>query len=323
MGKHVIRQTPRTMPSAARAAQAMAGLEPAAVVVAGSRATTAAQNREPGVQHTEYRLATGTVEALAGRHVVIFAHGYNVTTDDAMTHSGQFFQRLRTALERDRRSLERYGFVAFTWPGDTGTVYFDAAQDFAQHSGVALFNLLAALQGHQPASVTLFSHSLGAHVLLRALAILGQRGWTKRITLRADSCILLGAAVEDDVFERPHRGEEYHFPESAFGMRSLHIVASRDDEVLTGAFRINEADRALGATGPERMDALVSLRARVRELLGPEPEHDFRFELHDFSRRSATIFDPALRVSNHGDYASRPSQFNYYVNFVPRDPPTE
>jgi esterase/lipase superfamily enzyme len=301
------------MPARAHIDQAYAGLAHTPLVV-GCRGTNA-ENRQPGAAHTQHRYASGRAADFANQNVIFFIHGYNTPPDEALASSARFFRALQAAIVRDGGAAETCTYALFTWPGDTGTVYFNDAQEYAQFSGVALFNLLLEIETQNPRSVSIVAHSLGAHVPLRALAVLGQRIWMQRSKLRVESLLLLGAAVEDDVFERPGRTEEYHFPESAFGMRKLHIVASRDDEVLAGPFLISEQDRALGYSGPPSMSPLVSLRERVRELLAQN--EDFAFELHDFSQRSPTIFNSDLWVKNHGDYWARPSQLDYYVNFIP------
>ena len=312
MGQHVRRQTPTTMPTAARIAQVYGDL-PQHPLVVGCRGS-ASENREPGIAHTRHRFATGAPSDFANQNVILFIHGYNTPPEQALISSRDFFAKLHAAIVRDGGAPASCTYVLFTWPGDTGTVYFNDGQEYAHFSGVALYNLLIEMEPHNPRSVSVFAHSLGAHVALRAIAVLGQRLWTGRSRLRVQALLLLGAAVEDDVFARPDRTEEYHFPESAFGMRTLHMVASRDDVVLGGPFLINEQDRALGYSGPPTMEPLVSLRQRVREVLNGD--EDFAFELHDFSSRSPTIFDPALWVRNHGDYWERPSQLDYYVNFI-------
>lgn len=313
MGKHLIRQTPKVMPTPAQLAAANAGLaKPFAL--AGCRGETASQNKDPdfGVHGTP-RAVGETLDALRarlqGRELHVFVHGYNLTAQESLRTGHDFFARLQAAFVREGVDTGTLDYLLFTWPGDTGTVHFDVAQDYAQHSGVALFQLLYGL-GVRHVSVT--THSLGAHVALRAAAILGERGFHGRPTNRIDRALLLGASVEDDVFERPQRHEEYHFPEAAFGIRQLHISASRTDEVLAGPFRVNESDAALGMSGPESMVPLQSLARRVRDLSGGR--EDFTFELHDFSPSSATIMNPALHVRSHGDYWRRPEQLDYYVD---------
>ncbi len=119
---------------------------------------------------------------------------------------------------------------------------------------------------HLPASISIVAHSLGAHVVLRALSILGERYYHQKSALQVDRALLLAPAVEDDAFERATTKAEYHFPDAAFGVDTLHIGISRSDDVLGGAFRINEKDSALGYGGPESMSQLVSLSRRVSEI---------------------------------------------------------
>ena len=124
--------------------------------------------------------------------------------------------------------------------------------------------------------------------------------------------LLLAPAVENDVFQRPAFADRYHFPESAFGMRHLHIFASRADNVLKVAFATSEFDRALGFAGPESMRPLKSLSNRVQDLLADR----FTFQIHDFSPQSATIINEELHAHAHSDYWERQPQADYYANFV-------
>lgn len=310
MGKHVARQTPRQMPSAAKVAQYNAGLAQG-FLVAGCRGETNAQNKQPDFAvHGSHRFVSGNLEDLAGMHTIVFVHGYNLTADESLGQARDFFGKLHAALVRDGADPTRIRYLLFTWPGDTGTVHFNDAQGYAHVSGVALFTLLRAVD----ARWSIVTHSLGAHVALRAGAILGERCCHNKGNSRVDRALLLAASVEDDVFERPQRHEEYHFPEAAFGIRHLHMTSSRSDDVLSGPFRVNEGDHALGYCGPQTMDSLVSLARRVHEL--SQGKEEFRFELHDMSPNSATILNPELHVHSHGGYWEKSSQLDYYVNFI-------
>jgi esterase/lipase superfamily enzyme len=312
----VKRQTPRPMPTPERVASIVQGLEKP-FSVAGCRGQTAQANRSPSYEiHGQFNFATGSLEALAGKHLILFTHGYNNTADDALRSAREFFELLHRSILRGGQDANACEYLLFTWPGDTGPVYFNDAQAFAQMSGVGLYNLLAAAGklDSAPKSISLVSHSLGAHVVLRALSVLGERFYREKSSQRVDRALLLAAAVEDDVFERPLRLEEYHFPESAFGVKYLHMSASRADEVLGGAFRVNEMDAALGYSGPESMSQLASLARRVDEVSGQTGS--FKFEVHDFSPSSATIMNPQLHVYEHGGYWKHQAQTDYYVNLI-------
>ncbi|MEM9944909.1 MAG: alpha/beta hydrolase [Cyanobacteria bacterium P01_D01_bin.36] len=286
-------------------------------LVAGSRAVRTQDNRRPNYDvHSNFQFVQGNVSDFQNKQAFVFIHGYNTTSSEALVGFKRFFELLTESIEREPGlNLTDAGFCGFTWPGDTGTIYFNEAQEYAHHSGVALYKLIGALHEAGASSVSLVSHSLGAHVLLRALSILGERLYRERSSVsRVKHALLLGPAVEEDTFERPDFMDEYHFPEAVFGMEFLHMVASRSDEVLSSAFYLNEKDRALGYKGPESMSALQSLARRVKEVLGEEKK--FIFELHDFSPRSAVIMNPQLWVHSHGDYWKTQEQMNYYINLL-------
>jgi len=312
------RRSPTVMPDSARADGASEGLAKP-MVVAGSRSahgTPAARSPKHEVHGVHRTAGTRTLDDAGGKHAIIFVHGYNVTASQSLESSRDFFGKLQTSLDEDGHDLGSFAYVAFTWPGDVGPLWFSDAQRFAQESGVALYQMTRDLmEQHGATRITLFTHSLGAHVGLRAAAIMGERRFSKKTTTRFDNLILLAAAVENDVFERPDRAEEYHFPDSPFGVGSLHMVTSRGDEVLGSAFLVSEMDRALGFSGPETMNPLVSMARRVTEVI-PPPTNSFSFQLHDFSPRSTTILNPALHAHDHGDYWSRQDQVDYYVNLV-------
>jgi hypothetical protein len=315
MGKYVERQTPRSMPDIPAVRAATANLATPFLVV-GSRGVERARNKRPDPEiHTKYAFVQGGPALFAGSHLFVFTHGYNVTTQDALKSAREFFSFLAPSLKSKKVPLAKVKLLLFTWPGDVGPIHFNVAQQYAQLSGVALYELLKDIHAAgAPTTLNLVSHSLGAHVVLRALAVLGERNFRKKTDLRVDRTLLLAAAVEDDVFRRPDRGDEYHFPEAAFGTRHLHIGVSRSDEVLAGAFRVNEADMALGYRGPESMSPLASLMQRVPQVLGGGER--FTFEQHDFSPTSSTILNPDLQVRGHGDYWRTMAQTDYYATLL-------
>jgi esterase/lipase superfamily enzyme len=317
MGRAVKRQTPRSMPTQARVDQFTKDLAKPFIVV-GSRAAKTADNRKPDFDiHGTFRFATGASQSLSqlkGKNVAIFVHGYNVTTDEGLKTAEDFFSKLQTSLVADGEALNNWEFVLFTWPGDTGTIHFNVSQEYAQHSGVAIYQFFRAVDAEKPTKQSMIAHSLGVHVALRGLSILGERRFRGKVDFRVKHVLLLAGAVENDVFQRPSFFEEYHFPESAFGMEDLHIGFSRADNVLNGAFRVSERDRALGYSGPESNRTLVSLGNRVTAVLGSTER--FQFELHDFSPRSATMMNPALHVDGHSDYWENTQQTDFYVNLI-------
>lgn len=309
------RKTPDTMPCAADVAEKTEQLAKP-YLVTGSRGGTASKNRKPSFEvHSVLDVVTGDITQCSGRHAIVFVHGYNVDRSDALKQATGFFANVQASLLRDGQDLDGYEFVLFTWPGDVGWPWFGDAQEYAQHSGVALYELFREIRERAgAASLSLVTHSLGAHVGLRSAAILGERLLRRKATARYDNVLLLAPAVENDVFRRPHLFEDYHFPDSPFAMKSLHIFLSRADDVLKKPFSVSEKDAALGYAGPETMKPLKSMTARVPEVLGDDVT--FQVELHDFSPRSSTIINPQLHVHTHVDYWNRQSQTDYYINLL-------
>ena len=313
MGRHATPRTPRGMPSTERINKTLQSLVKPFVVV-GNRGLQTLDNRDPNDEiHCNYRFVSGSPNDASNKHLIFFIHGFNITPNEALGQAKSFFEKLQASFRRDGQDTDDYQYYLFTWPGDVGTIYFNDAQRYAHHSGVALHKLLQDIENLSPKSVNIVTHSLGAHIALRALSILGNFRVNDKTNLRVDSTLLLAASVEDDVFSTPRRGEEYHFPEAAFGLKRLHISVSRSDNVLSIPFRINELDLALGHTGPQNIEELVSLRQRVKNDLEGE---DFIFELHDFSPNSATILNPKLFVRDHGGYWNNQEQTDYYINLL-------
>lgn len=312
MGRAVIRQTPTPMPTAEELSQAFGQL-PYTLYVAGCRGTSE-ENDSPGSVHMEPRGWYPDDETVEGKSVVIFIHGYNVTTRESLASCAEVFDKLHASLLRDGRAVDDHCYVPFLWPGDVGSLYFNDAQQYASRSSVAFQRFLKRLIQCCPLRVSIITHSLGAQVALGALTMLGMDNTRKPEKYRINSLLALGPAIEDDAFERATSSAEYHFTESAFAIENLHIGISRDDQVLGAAFHLNEQDRAMGFNGPQSMQTFKSLARRVKEVLGSEV--DFRFAVHDFSVNSQQYWNPELEVRGHADYVRNQTQFDFYVNLI-------
>jgi len=318
MGR-VTQDKPDVMPSASQVEQAKTRAKFAGFHVAGSRLQSGTKRRK--LVHSDiddYRRVGWKLNDVTAEKVVLFTHGYNVSRADGLRSFASFFKGLSAAMSEDGVDVSTVQFIGFTWPGDVGSLHFDGAQTMAHGSGVALYKLARdLLDGHRDRVITLVTHSLGAHVGLRAASIVGERRYSRSHAPRMEpfeNVLLLAPAVENDVFRRPTSSERYHFPDSAFGMRNLHMFVSRADKVLKIAFATSEMDRALGFSGPETMRSLKSLSHRVRAIW-PEKEK-FSFQVHDFSPQSAAIMNPDLHAHAHSDYWERQAQLDYYANFV-------
>lgn len=282
--------------------------------LAGSRGER--RVRDPDfAAHGRYRLLSfDDLEPFAEKRILIFLHGDDVSAREGLSASRSFFEKAARALEREGEDLEDYALIAFTWPGDLGPRGREESRVFAQHAGAALYHLIADLaELSWPPKVSVAAHSLGAHVALRAAAILGERRVNAGADTVLESLALLGPSVESDAFERPRDPDRYHFPEAAFGLRGLHIFASRADKDLRRGFA-ETSGPALGYAGPMSFKPLRSLARRVEEIFSEDG--GLTFQLHDLSPCSTSIIDPELHVQHHDDYWSRPVQLDYLINFL-------
>ena len=178
--------------------------------------------------------ALGTAQAQAvagcrGRDVLIATHGFNTNQQDGTVNlSG--WEPLLTLPPGGQ-------YFGYLWPGDSvwlhALIYPDAAK-VAMDSGDALAawvnqNLTAA------ASVSFASHSLGARVVLRAIAGLNPGVRVRRL-------VLMAGAVEDTVL-----GNE--FAAAAKRVEKISNISSSQDDVLKWAFPLGNSISGIFAEG--------------------------------------------------------------------------
>jgi Alpha/beta hydrolase of unknown function (DUF900) len=186
------------------------------------------------------------VERLRGRDLVLAAHGFNVSRKDgvdSLTH-------WNTLMNLPGNFL----FAGVLWPGDSR--YFPVVDyPFEGDEALASGRLLASFVNRQAAaaaSVSLVSHSLGARVVLEALAGI-DRG--------ARRLIMMAGAIENDCLVKEYQN-------AAGKADEIYALASRSDDVLKYAFPAGNlvgqiimhghpyARTALGRDGPAQPLAL-------------------------------------------------------------------
>jgi len=175
----------------------------------------------------------------AGRDLLFATHGFNVSR----AHGAAALDRLGRTLDLGAAGL----FVGLLWPGDA----WIPVVDYPFEGGVAIDcgQRLAAFCNASCASaqsLAFFSHSLGARVVLEAVARLDRKA---RLL-----CVAAGAVNRDCLWR------EYW--DASLNASRITVLASRKDLVLKVAFAVGDplADllhddhtpfqAALGATGP-------------------------------------------------------------------------
>jgi hypothetical protein len=153
-------------------------------------------------------------------HVLFITHGFNVSYAEGARSLG----RLGKALAQPENVL----VVGVLWPGDfyIPAVNYPAASIPAMESGQALAALCnASLRG--ASSLSFVSHSLGARVVLEAVA-----GLTNR---KARFLCVTAGAVNDDCLTT-----EYARAVTNTEPNSVYTMASVNDEVLRLAYPVGD-----------------------------------------------------------------------------------
>ena len=161
-------------------------------------------------------------------------HGYNVSLDDAQKSFGR----------QEKLYIDHGGknpVYGFAWRGDFGATQFNLSVESSRLVGSGAFaKFIRDFKGHCPKTkINIVSHSLGAGVVLEALAHgAGVNG--------IGDVVLANAAVDNEVLE-----EGGEFASAPAHARKIEVVSDNNDLALNPIYPIGTFDRALGDTGPE------------------------------------------------------------------------
>jgi hypothetical protein len=183
----------------------------------------------------------------AGKNVLFGVHGFNVNRDEGI----RAFARLESSLGLSSSDV----FIGVLWPGDFWIPVIN--YPFEGADAMDCGRRLAAFCGKnlgEAASFSFLSHSLGARLLLEAVAHLGDKA--KEICLAA-------AAINRDCLSTEYAA-------AARNTGQLWLLASRSDRVLKLAFPLGDpladllhADHtpfqpALGYSGPRPVGSVLA-----------------------------------------------------------------
>lgn len=180
---------------------------------------------------------------LAGRDILLVAHGFNVDQNRAMA--------CYAALDAHLNLGDSGTMVGVLWPGDfwIPAINYPFEGSDAMDCGNKLADYCDRFLG-QARSLSFLSHSLGARLVLQAVAML-------RPPRKARMLCLTAGAINRDCLEGEYR-------QAAGNAEAIDILASHKDEVLSLAFPVGDAlsllfhddhtpfQRALGDDGPSR-----------------------------------------------------------------------
>jgi esterase/lipase superfamily enzyme len=231
-----------------------------------------------------FELDEGNLAAqMEGKHVLILVHGFR----NPLQNVASSYQRVLKGLTDFGLVGEvNYGLVlGFTWPGFETAAGFFPAVPFANRSA-GHFRSLLELASRNARTVDVQAHSLGARVVLQALA-----GGTSAFV---DNVILLAAAVDDEDLE-----PRQEFTRALEGCRRCLVYHSERDNTLKFAFPIGDApefNRALGWKGPDH--------PKIIERDCPD----------------VFVIDCKRPVRSHGGYKSAARYYEHWTRVLREDP---
>lgn len=130
----------------------------------------------------------------AGKKVLLFVHGYNVTFKDAALRTGQL------AFDLDLRGKGSHGVAGFySWPSSGKPAPYAADENNAEWTQLHLTEFLTTFLDTAPAhSVYLIAHSMGSRPTLRAIATLSSTH--PELVARLHGLILAAPDIDADTF---------------------------------------------------------------------------------------------------------------------------
>ena len=186
--------------------------------------------------------------AVEGKHALVLVHGYR----NPLKNVAKSYKRVEQGLTAAGLvGAGGYGeVIGFVWPGFQTALGFFAAVPWANRSASHLRKLLQLLRS-EALTIDVETHSLGGRVALQSMAFKGD--------VWVDNLLLTAPAVDD---ECPEPKQEFNGSLESCGR--LFVYHSKEDEVLTRAYRLASFDRALGDHGPQHRDVVEASCPNVR-----------------------------------------------------------
>ncbi len=158
---------------------------------------------------------TDLLKAVAGAHVLIGTHGFNVDRDAGVSSLSNWESLLQIP--------QPFAFVGVLWPGDSvwahGLDYPDEPR-IADGAGQLLAPFIDTYFT-EAASISFASHSLGARVVLETVL---------RMEFPVRHVILMAGAIDDNCLNSSE------FKAAAAKATQISVLASKKDEVLSAIF---------------------------------------------------------------------------------------
>ncbi|MBP7000021.1 alpha/beta hydrolase [Amaricoccus sp.] len=199
---------------------------------------------DPVVYHSEAAFISRVDEELAARprgqrRILLFVHGYNNTTSDALLRLSQF--------------VEDTGFpgvpVLFTWASAARAPRYVYDLNSALVARVQIKHMAEILSRTDAESLDVFAHSMGAFLTMEGLVDAAQTGQLGRRN-RINQIILASPDIDIDLF----RTQLAQLPQDV--RERMYLLVSKDDGALRFSRRIAGGVPRVGAADTAELEDL-------------------------------------------------------------------
>ena len=221
---------------------------------------------------------------IAEKTVIMLVHGCNNEPEDVHRAYAILEPRLlQLGRGPDLSAYDRV--IGYIWPGgDDPLDYFSAkkrADALARRFGIWLQKM-----SDKDATVDLMGHSMGARVILGALKTRSSRV--------ARNTIVMAASVDDESIQV----DEEFYPSIQRTGNSI-VFHSRHDPALKIWYRLAEGNGALGLSGPEDTDEVISA-----------------FNPSDPDTPNVFVVNCKNHIRGHGDYKEENAVYDHLDSFL-------
>ena len=176
--------------------------------------------------------------AQATKSAMVFVHGYNTNTTEAITRLAQIVQ------DSGYDGIP----ILFTWPSNRKTIDYVSDINSAAFSRDALVDLAFALNRSNLDEFYIIGHSMGGFLVMEAVRSIGLRNQFDRLSKNSD-IILASPDIDIDLFGSQIRPLD-------FERSKITVLMSQDDKALQLSQRIAGDYPRVGAADPQRLSAL-------------------------------------------------------------------
>lgn len=225
-------------------------------------------------------------EGIKGKRILIIIHGYNNGKEDVHSAYALIEKNVKKHVKGDGSYDEVIGYI---WPGGETAINYYSAKSRANKLGRRV-GLLFQRMFDNDVTVDVMGHSMGSRVILKAL--------DTRAEKVVQNVFLLASAVDNECLEKTEK-----FYPATKRCSNAFVFHTKHDTTLSIFYRGAELDNALGLTGPENPEDIISHSSPSKA-----------------STPSVYVINCKNKIKRHGDYKREKLLYTYISQFISGSP---